>query len=174
MARRLQREIRSFAEVEQDLPELHRVLRLPRPIYFEDDPGSLGLCSVCGKRGTFFRCTSCGLLAHLSCLGSTFECPRCSQKPLPDFVPWHHGGLRRTRFEKGTICPPTVGLERGYDSRPACSLLERPTDAEAVAAGFKDAKEWYIYSAGGACIGADTARPNFDSLPSTKTPSFVW
>ena len=116
-------------------------------------------------------CTACGMLAHLSCLGSTSECPRCSNKPLPDFIPWQHGGIRRAKFEKGTIRHPPVGLEKGSDPRLPCSLLERPSDAEAKAAGFKTAKEWYVYSAGGACIAPDKAESNFNSLPPVTTSS---
>ena len=73
VARKLGLVVRSFGtEFDQELPELRHVIRLPRPVYFEDDLGGFGFCAVCGKRGTFYRCSACGLLAHLSCVGSTF------------------------------------------------------------------------------------------------------
>ena len=33
--------------------EFYRLLAIQPPVYFEDDPGSLGMCSVCNKRGFF-------------------------------------------------------------------------------------------------------------------------
>ena len=100
---------------DQDLqglePEVTRLLGIPLPVYFEDDVESLGICAVCGKRGSFHRCVACGLLAHLSCLGSTFECSRCSTAPFPDAASVTQLGLRRHRFAKGTLLASPVGLD---------------------------------------------------------------
>ena len=66
--------------------------------------------------------------------------------------------------------PAPVGLERGLDARLPCPLDERPTDEEAVAHGFKDALEWYAYSAGGGLLDPQVAKANFEALP-TKDPA---
>ena len=39
--------------------------------------------------------------------------------------------LVRSRFAKGVLSTPRVGIEQGLDPRPSCPLEERPTDAEA-------------------------------------------
>ena len=51
------------------------------------------------------------------------------------------------------------------DGRPACSHFERPTDSEAVKAGFANAQEWYAHSAGGALVTPEALESNFDALP---------
>ena len=93
------------------VPETKRLLEIRKPVYFEDDSGALGQCAICGKRGSFYRCHSCGTLAHVSCLGSTFECPRCVKEPLAAFDATKHGGVRRERLAKGSIVPP-VPIEK--------------------------------------------------------------
>ena len=83
------------------------------------------------------------MLAHLGCLGSAFECPRCSSSPLPSFESAKHAGLRRFRFAKGDI-HTQVGREVGLDPRIPCALDERPSDAEARTHGFKSGHEKYM------------------------------
>ena len=78
---------------------------------------------------------------------------------------WSYGQLKAAKFEKGALAPAPVGLSRGMDPRPACNLLERPSDEDAVKAGFKDGQEWYAYSAGGALVSAAALDWNRDSLP---------
>merc|ERR1712032_1269930 len=58
--------------------------------------------------------------------------------------------------------------------RLPCSIWQRPTDEEAVEAGFKDAKEWYAYSAGGALVSPAVLQRNYerlcDALPTSAPP----
>ena len=74
-------------------------VNLTVPTYVEDDPGGVGSCAVCGKRGVLGRCKVCGLLMHLTCVGSDLpgeeqKCPRCRVDPsyseLPE-EPWRMG-----------------------------------------------------------------------------------
>ena len=78
--------------------DISGIIRLP--VYFEDDPGTIGNCAICNKRGCFHRCVDCGMLTHMGCLGSTFQCPRCSKSTLAEFEAAKHGGLRRHKYEK--------------------------------------------------------------------------
>ena len=55
--------------------------------------------------------------------------------------------------------------EPGEDGRLPCSLDVRPTDEEAVAAGFKDAVEWYSYSTSGHLKDPAIAKYNLGKLP---------
>ena len=147
------------------------------PIYIEDDVAGHGCCAVCGKRSALGRCVSCGLLMHFRCVppltpGGPLECPRCAKQGSkePAEAPmqsdaWSYGQLKAAKFEKGALAPAPVGLSRGMDPRPACNLLERPSDEDAVKAGFKDGQEWYAYSAGGALVSAAALDWNRDSLP---------
>ena len=157
-----------FKELESHAEETRRLVSLNRPVYFEDDPGSLGMCSICAKRGCFHRCVACGMLTHLGCLCSTFQCPRCSTSPLPAFNSTMHGGLKKQKFQKGTLMQGAVGQDKGVDPRPPCDLHVRPTDEEARANGFKDAQEWYCYSTGGVLAG-QRAKSNFDNLPAAPS-----
>ena len=150
-------------------------LQVEPPVYIEDDVNGFGLCAVCGKRSALGRCATCGLLMHFRCVpppapGLPQECPRCARAPAEADVQgndksWSYGQLKAGRFEKGALAPAPVGLSRGLDPRPACDPLVRPTDAEAVKAGFKDAQEWYAHSAGGALISAPALQYNMNSLP---------
>ena len=69
------------------------------------------------------------------------------------FDPTKHGGLRRAKFAKGSIVSRPVGIDEAVDPRVPCPLHVLPTDKEAVKQGFKDAREWYVYSAGGVLAG---------------------
>ena len=116
------------SELNRHAEEVRRLLRRRVPVFFEDDPGSLGMCAVCGKRGSFHRCCSCGMLTHLACLGSTFECPRCSTAPFPEFELAKHGGIKNHKFQKfakGVLLDSPKGLDLGQDPRPACALDQR-------------------------------------------------
>ena len=62
-------------------------LSVEPPIYIEDDVAGSGCCAVCGKRAALGRCTSCGLLMHVSRVpprhpGGVPECPRCQSAGL--------------------------------------------------------------------------------------------
>ena len=103
------------------------------------------------------------MLTHLGCLGSTFECPRCSKTPLEVFDHVKHGGLCRQKFQKGTV-PGARDVEKATDVRVPCSVTEHPTDEEAKKNGFKYAKEWYLYSTSGALAESRMAK-EFDKLP---------
>ena len=74
-------------------------------------------------------------------------------------------------FERGALAPGPVGLERGRDDRPICNATERPTDEEAVKAGFKDAQEWYAHSTAGALITPEVQRRNFQELQELPLPT---
>jgi hypothetical protein len=70
---------------------LDHFLRLPLPLFVEDDTGGQGECAVCGKRGVLGRCVDCGLLMHFTCVTPTLpgrpqQCPRCktSVEELPE------------------------------------------------------------------------------------------
>ena len=172
-------------------PEVCRLLTLPVPVYLEDDVDGCGVCSVCGKRGSFGRCTKCGLLAHESCFASLVGagvanvspsgktlwaindpvCPRCVKTILPEPVPGQKVGLgkydvrKELEFGSGSIAKPLVGKEKGLDFRGPCLLHERPTDEEAKKHGFDSAQEWYQLSAGGHLLDPAVIKKNFDSLP---------
>ena len=73
-------------------------------------------------------------------------------------------GLRRHRFAKGPLLASPVGLDKGQDPRIPCPVDERPTDESAQRHGFKDAQEWYTYSAGGALVSPSSVASNFSKL----------
>lgn len=150
--------------------EVKRLLAIRPPVYFEDDPHALGICAVCNKKGSFNRCVSCGMLWHFSCLRSIFQCPRCSTVALEAFDPAKHGGLRRTKFKNGAILAQPVGIDKAVDPRVPCPLHVLPTDTDAVKNGFKDAREWYVFSAGGALAG-QRAEANFVAMQRNSQPS---
>ena len=129
----------------EDAVEIRRLLALPIPIYFEDDQEGMGHCVVCGKKGCLGRCSSCGLLVHVGCLGvpasdeararacslethhTTFDlCPRCAAAPLPEPEPTSRFGIGRHKYDnkylKGTLVPLRAGREDGLETRAPCRL----------------------------------------------------
>ena len=44
----------------KEAAEVQRLLEVPLPVYLEDDLEGLGSCAVCGKKGSFGRCSKCG------------------------------------------------------------------------------------------------------------------
>jgi hypothetical protein len=155
------------------LAEFRRLLALPLPVSFEDDPTCLGTCAVCGKRGAFARCNDCGLLLHVSCftnIGTSdgrYKCPACVKGISEDD---DDGSLIRARFAKGVLTTPLrVGRELGLDPRPSCSLEERPNDVEAQEAGFADAREWIADSVGGHLIAPAVMEAQLRELAHRET-----
>ena len=102
-------------------------------------------------------------------VGSTV-CPRCSGKPLEEPEVGARVGLgrpnyRKARFEPGTIGPPPVGIEECRDHRSPCPPHERPTDEEAIEAGFESAQDWYVLSNSGELQSPEVVAENFASMP---------
>ena len=150
------RQLKCLVVTPQRLREVWPViLAVPVPVYIEDNETGLGECAVCGNKGVMGRCVSCGLWKHYSCVGPKShsvasdqqECPRCRppDRELPE-EPWKMG-IHNPKFEAGTIRPPLA--QPGEDGRVPCPVDVRPTDAEAVAHGFKDGLEWYSYYTSG-------------------------
>ena len=75
-------------------------------------------------------------------------------------------GLKRVKYGKDAILAPVQDPSKEADSRISCPLDERPSDAEAVKNGFRDGREWYMYSAAGTLEGdrARLASRNFEAL----------
>ena len=47
---------------------LRAALDSPTPVYFEDEPGGVGMCCVCAEKGVLGRCPRCGVLMHCFCV----------------------------------------------------------------------------------------------------------
>ena len=133
--------------------DLKYSLSVPVPLYIEDDPGGVGACAVCGKRGVLGRCAVCGLLMHYTCvvtepLDRHQKCPKCNAEDpaleeLPE-EPWRMG-IHGHKYTK-TQTPYKVSQSDGRIKMT--DLTVRPTDDEAKEHGFTSAKEWYHYSMG--------------------------
>ena len=77
----------------------------------------------------------------------------------------------RSGFAKGVISAP-IDFDKGVDDqRPACDLLEPPTDAEAREEGFEDAAEWMAQSLGGGQQAEPLLRARLAELPPASEDS---
>ena len=160
----LEKEFPHHSRVKSDLATA--LSQIP-PVYIEDDASGLGHCIVCNKRGVLGRCPACGLLMHYSCLsplhpGDPQPCPRCepssaeSQAPEED---WKMG------IQAGKFGPSVLNAKhKDSDPRMPCPLDEVPSDADAKAAGFADAKSWYAFSAGGSFANPVVCSHNLEAI----------
>ena len=72
-------------------------------------------------------------------------------------------GIKNPKFESGTIHLHPV--QPGEDGRLPCDPNVRPSDADAVKNGFKNALDWYSYSTGGDRKDPKLVKQHFDQLP---------
>ena len=96
------------------------------------------------------------------CIRDSPKCHRAAEEP-EDLEK-----AARTSFASGVMATPRVGIERGLDPREPCLLDERPTDEQAVAAGFKDAQDWITHSNGGRLMAPATVAAQLQLLPETS------
>ena len=71
-------------------------------------------------------------------------------------------GIKNPKFEPGAIHLHPV--RPGEDGRLPCDPNVRPSGAEAVKNGFKDALDWYSYSTGGERKDPKLVKQHFDQL----------
>lgn len=154
-----------FLEAYPDLvAELLRLLTLPIPASFEDDP----ICP--GVRGAFTRWKTCGVLLHVSCFtniatdDASFKCPGClKNEKVVEAEPLV--ATNRCEFSTGILSVPRVGYENGLDRRASRNLDDRLTDEQAVGAGFRDAQDWITRSMGGTLISPASIEGRLKTLP---------
>ena len=143
---------------------------LPVPLMLQGEDVSQGICGACGKRGAFARCRKCGMTIHVQCFarvpseetGMEHVCPGCYKTAGADEdsdEASKQTAVLRSGFAKGVISAPIDFDREPVDHRPACDLMEPPTDAEAKEQGFEDAADWMARSLGGPAVGASAPRP---------------
>ena len=95
-----------------------------------------------------------GCFAHVPSdeMGIAYVCPGCYKTAGEDSEAdpaSTQTAVLRSGFAKGVISTPIHFNENDDDPRPACDLLDPPTDEEARAQGFEDARDWMARSLGG-------------------------